>query len=917
LGCVLAAVVAGLGTGCGDDEPPGGGRVDAPEVPIWSAQTATGLIPRGSVWRYLDDGSDQGTAWRAPAFNDASWRFGPAQLGYGDGDEATTVGFGPSALAKYTTTYFRRAFTITDASRYTMLTLRLLRDDGAVVYLNGIEVFRTNMPAGTITAATLAPEATPDENILFEVAIDTTSNPSLLHNGTNVLAVEVHQSWPTSSDISFDAELSGEPLPAPVPPGTTALIARNANWRYLDDGSDQGTAWRALAFGDGAWRVGPAQLGYGDGDEATVIGFGPSADAKHITSYFRHTFLVDNASRFSQLTLRLLRDDGAVAYLNGVEVFRSNLPAGAVGATTLALAATPEENRFFDVAIDTAQNPSLLQNGANVLAVEVHQSWPTSSDVSFDAELIGQSAAPVPVSRHIDRYLVNYSTWSADEIAVAKRHQLVVAHPRSGQLTRSVVAEIQRGVDGVAGSADDVRVVCYVSIGEDLRSGSVSDAQARVDPRFVGDGAGPRVDPRGPDADGRSLAGIDPRGLPSRGGVGFASFYLDDNSVDRNGVGDGIPDRNARFGAYFVNAGDPRWFEVIDLMTLDSPDGVSGLRESMTTSHGRGLGCDGVFLDTLDTAAPNHYTNAGSFNQSEFEWTAPGFSDFVRRLRAAYPGKLVVQNRGVFFLDPRHPHYAFSTRGVIDFLMFESYRLDSNSTALFDPYFYPDNRFNIAPKLLAEAGRGSGFQVLSLGYAEGPSNLISRDTLVGRSTLGFGELIEDIRVTQDLVGFRHYLTDGAITLVNAFVLDNSSLADFEAPVWTSSYNDRNPGFPAAPGEPTPRVGIRQVLSGPRQLTLRWDVARDKHPVGYVAYHRTTPFDFAADPQLRSATRVEIVPTAPVDYAGFGGPFIVANEATIGGLAPNQTHYVVIRAFDRSPARNEDQNQVVLTGVPTP
>ena len=56
---------------------------------------------------------------------------------------------------------------------------------------------------------------------------------------------------------------------------------------------------------------------------------------------------------------------------------------------------------------------------------------------------------------------------------------------------------------------------------------------------------------------------------------------------------------------------------------------------------------------------------------------------------------------------------------------------------------------------------------------------------------------------------------------------------------------------------------------------------------------------------------------PANYPGFGGPSIVANEATLGGLTANQTHYVVIRAFDRSAARNEEHNQIVLTGVPAP
>ena len=96
------------------------------------------------------------------------------------------------------------------------VTLRLLRDDGAVVYLNGVEVSRHNMPAGPIdnqTLATLTVNA-PDESTFFEQPI----SPSLLVSGPNTIAVEIHQVNVTSSDISFDLELVGTPSLNPTPP---------------------------------------------------------------------------------------------------------------------------------------------------------------------------------------------------------------------------------------------------------------------------------------------------------------------------------------------------------------------------------------------------------------------------------------------------------------------------------------------------------------------------------------------------------------------------------------------------------------------------------------------------------------------------------------------------------------------------
>ena len=87
-------------------------------VPEWSALSATLLVPRGSAWRYLDNGSDQGTAWRDPAFVDTAWKMGAAQLGYGDGDEATIVSFGGNSDAKFITTYFRRSFVVTQPGQF-------------------------------------------------------------------------------------------------------------------------------------------------------------------------------------------------------------------------------------------------------------------------------------------------------------------------------------------------------------------------------------------------------------------------------------------------------------------------------------------------------------------------------------------------------------------------------------------------------------------------------------------------------------------------------------------------------------------------------------------------------------------------------------------------------------------------------
>ncbi|MCK4913301.1 MAG: lamin tail domain-containing protein [Planctomycetes bacterium] len=168
------------------------------------------------------------------------------------------------------------------------------------------------------------------------------------------------------------------------------FIAQGADWKYLDNGSDQGTAWQALAFDDSSWASGPAELGYGDGDEATVVSYGGDEDDKYITTYFRNTFDVNDASQVSDLTLEILRDDGAVFYLNGTEIDRDNMPTGTIDYQTVATTYTPHETTFFGFPVDT----NLLVDGNNVIAVEIHQNVKTSSDISFDFKLYGTIYTP-------------------------------------------------------------------------------------------------------------------------------------------------------------------------------------------------------------------------------------------------------------------------------------------------------------------------------------------------------------------------------------------------------------------------------------------------------------------------------------------------------------------------------------------
>jgi hypothetical protein len=419
------------------------------------------LVAAGATWSYRADGVDQGTSWRNPGTDVSSWSTGTAELGWGDGDEATVIPGGA------VTQYFVRDFNVTDPSQFGSLKLRLLRDDGAIVYVNGVEVARAGMPSGAVDASTLATDFVSGNQ---EMTFGEYSIPGgVLTAGTNRIAVELHQAQANNGDGSFNAELLGfAPVEANAPtapavaasgraptsvnlswtassddrgvigywvrrdgvaraftngtawtdtgltaaasygydvvavdqsgnlsaPGSVSvaavadptLIAAKSTWKYLDNGNDQGTAWRAPSFDDSAWASGAGILGYGRGDEGTVISYGPNASQKYLTTYFRKTFNVADASAVQGLQLRMQLKDGAVVYVNGVEVARPGMPAGTITAQTFAAVnvAAPADRTWNAITIP----PSVLTNGTNTIAVEVHKNFRSSASLGLDVQLI-------------------------------------------------------------------------------------------------------------------------------------------------------------------------------------------------------------------------------------------------------------------------------------------------------------------------------------------------------------------------------------------------------------------------------------------------------------------------------------------------------------------------------------------------
>ncbi|MBN1670365.1 MAG: hypothetical protein JXR37_05005 [Kiritimatiellae bacterium] len=165
------------------------------------------------------------------------------------------------------------------------------------------------------------------------------------------------------------------------------FAGRKDVWAYDDTGTDLGSAWRAVAYDDSAWSNGPGILGYGEAYIDTELSYGELETNKHVTTYFRRTFVLDETPPTgSALALEANYDDGFVAYLNGTEAERASMPGGAVAYSTLA---DNHEGGAYET-FDLSAQLDTLTAGTNCLAVELHQTGVDSSDLVMDLALVLQ-----------------------------------------------------------------------------------------------------------------------------------------------------------------------------------------------------------------------------------------------------------------------------------------------------------------------------------------------------------------------------------------------------------------------------------------------------------------------------------------------------------------------------------------------
>ncbi|MFM1745377.1 MAG: hypothetical protein RLZZ630_1314, partial [Bacteroidota bacterium] len=235
------------------------------------------ILPQGSIWKYYDKGN-LNTSWRSVTYNDATWKSGAAQLGYGDGDETTVVSYGTNAAKKYLTTYFRKTVSISNPTAFRNFTLNLKRDDGAVVYVNGTERFRTNMPTGSISGNTKASTAASDDGNTWQtVSLAST----FFVNGNNVIGVEIHQFSTSDPDISFDLQLIANPNQPPVAnAGTDQSVTLPMKFASLNGGASADPDGSISSY---AWN----QIG---GPSTSAIGT-PSSSTTTVSNLVQGTYL--------------------------------------------------------------------------------------------------------------------------------------------------------------------------------------------------------------------------------------------------------------------------------------------------------------------------------------------------------------------------------------------------------------------------------------------------------------------------------------------------------------------------------------------------------------------------------------------------------------------------------------------------
>ncbi|MEE2946918.1 MAG: lamin tail domain-containing protein [Verrucomicrobiota bacterium] len=390
------------------------------------------FLSTGHTWKYRDDGSDQGTAWRAQDFDDSGWQSGPSELGYGDDGEGsgTVVDFGPDSSAKFPTTYFRTTVTIPDPSAFFNYLLRVKFDDGIAIYINGVETIRQNL-SEMATYSSFANGAVGDEANWKDFTL-----PSL------ELVPGLIAYWPLDTAATiFDkvagirGEVIGTAADAEGVIGGAVNLGEASNWIRID--ANRPAKWLAPASKANAMSVSLWQK-LNVVRNSSTFWFRAEAAGSNARNFQAHIPWGNNSIFFDTAgccggTQRINKGAGGIDFLEwhhfvfiknedhkeiwiDGELWHEGTNSGtlfddwtylAIGSSgtgdyaaaivddfgVWARAITPEEiAAIYNNGNGSPLMTDVLSAGTNTIAVEIHQTNASSSDIRFDMMLRGETS---------------------------------------------------------------------------------------------------------------------------------------------------------------------------------------------------------------------------------------------------------------------------------------------------------------------------------------------------------------------------------------------------------------------------------------------------------------------------------------------------------------------------------------------